>query len=280
MASMHTVIDAMVARLEAEFAGEDLGLCFDVFDIHMWSKVCQLQGTSQGDAGQKLEQALLRHCRRLCQALSLNAVEAAQHLRSAAYLLVREGSDVSAAQGAGHARDNRDLWSQTLQRQWWLSHGPLLRNGPTVVGKDSHLGRLVCFYLSVTDGTGRVERQLGSLLEILNKHDGPMDEDGKTASALMDVHLDGPQTESGMFTRADPGAAPLVPRMPRSRRRGLRQPPWENLGWQFTRFSRECAKLWVQLNGRRFASTYCKSARSKKRPLEGNSPNSPKCLLQ
>jgi len=273
---MHTVVDAMVARLEAEFSGEDLGLCFDVFDIGSWSKVYQLRDKGKEDDAKKLEQSLLRHCRRLCQALQLGAVEAAQELRTAACLLVHQGSDGAAVHGAGYARDNRELWSQTLSRRWWLSHGP--HNGPLVVGHASHFGRLVCFYLSVTDGTGKVERQLGSLLSILNKHDGPMDEDGKTVSALMDVHLDGPQTEAGMFTCDGAERPPAVP--PRSSRRHGRHLPAESRGLQFTKFSRECARLWIQLHGRRFAASYTTiTSRPRKRTLEGASSNVPGDLL-
>lgn len=97
---------------------------------------------------------------------------------------------------------------------------------------------MIAFYVSMAEGTGKVERQLGRLVDILKEHEGPMAEDGQTASALLEVYLDGPKTESALFDK-EPG-----------------QP------WCMGAFGRACQSLYIQLHGRRFSYAYQKRRQS------------------
>ena len=82
-------------------------------------------------------------------------------------------------------------------------------------------------YLGAADSTCGVERDLGALLRILEAHGGPVDEDGTTISYCTELYLDGPSDETGIATLVD---GVLIP----------------------TDFTRECARLWSSVHGRRF----------------------------
>ena len=99
-----------------------------------------------------------------------------------------------------------------------------LTTGPTIV--DTLLPMLE-IYLSASDSTCGLERDLGTLLRILEAHKGPVDEDGTTISYCTELYLDGPDDETGIATIVD----------------GLLMP---------TDYTRECAQLWTSLHGRRF----------------------------
>ena len=75
----------------------------------------------------------------------------------------------------------------------------------------------------LADGTGQVERDLGSLKTVLDVQSGPMSEDGDTASWLVEIFADGPKQVRGGSCHAS----------------GVQRP-----------FTRECAELWVAIYGR------------------------------
>ena len=75
----------------------------------------------------------------------------------------------------------------------------------------------------LADGTGQVERDLGSLKTVLDVQSGPMSEDGDTASWLVEIFADGPKQVRGGSCHAS----------------GVQRP-----------FIRECAELWVAIYGR------------------------------
>ena len=89
--------------------------------------------------------------------------------------------------------------------------------------------------------TGMVESQLGRMVDILKVQEGPMAEDGQTASALLEVYLDGPKTESALFHEDEPG-----------------QP------WCVGAFGRACQSLYIQMLGGRISY-----AHQKHRPSDG-----------
>ena len=95
---------------------------------------------------------------------------------------------------------------------------------------------MVKVYLSALDNTCGIERGLGALKKILDAHVGPMDEDGHTIAYLMDMRLGGPCSESDLAIqpRGDVGElgceAALEP----------------------TDITRDFARLWVKMHGRRF----------------------------
>ena len=101
---------------------------------------------------------------------------------------------------------------------------------------------------------GNLERALGRLVELLGKHNGPLMPDGRTMWSLLEVVLDGPSSEAGVFQRPaalDHHGAP-----------GLAGAPgepgvagaWAKQHFVFTPFARMCAKLWLQRHGRRFGA--------------------------
>ena len=87
------------------------------------------------------------------------------------------------------------------------------------------------FYLATWDGTGAVERGLGQDAAIQKQHVGRRAhecQDADLYSGLLEMHLDGPQTEETMFKSRD-GVLLL------------------------TDFSRSCAQQWLFQHGRRFS---------------------------
>ena len=86
------------------------------------------------------------------------------------------------------------------------------------------------------DTTGTVERNLGCTADLLEKHKGPLSEDGATITALLEYRLDGPKAENDLFTKHSSSHV-LLP----------------------TDFARDAARLWVRAYGRRFRS-YCTRA--------------------
>ena len=92
------------------------------------------------------------------------------------------------------------------------------------------------------DRLGGVERDLASLCKTLEQHQGPTDAEALTASELLELRLDGPQTESDLFTQVSLPASNSGP-LPVAGTGSL----------EFTDYSRACAQLWVDVFGRRFA---------------------------
>ena len=220
---MHVVVRAMIDRLRADFSDGDLNLCFEMFDVRAWRNVKRLLADSQDDSkaqGQKQEQRMQRCCKRLCKALGQDFQGSwAQLQDTLSVLLVGE---LGKREREQENQDNRELWAMALQEGWWSRQGPSVSQQPSSTGSGSvaappvlrcHEGlrRLIQFYLSVTDGTVGIERQLGKLTDMLKKHDGPMNEDGKTLADLMQVHFDGPSTEAGLFKVPDAPAGSRGP---------------------------------------------------------------------
>lgn len=316
MQSMQVVVEAMVSRLHADFSDGDLNLCMEMFDVPTWQKVLRLVGSEDENAAQQgrdLEQRMKKCCKRLCSSLKLNFNEVWPQLRDVlAVLLVQELQRQGDSSGT-----NSEIWALALQDEWWLKQGASLTGHHGHDGSSSWklcdgVRNLIRFYLSLADGTGKLERQLGKLTDMLRKHEGPLNEDGATVAALMQLHFDGPQAESGLFTHPaapatapQPGAGQGGGRGPigstgRSRfnrapggssvstkvacrrggcpsttrrLRGCKQVPQHAAArqeWQFTPFSRECAKLWIEWHGRRFHRKYMGEGKGgKKRPPTG-----------
>ncbi|CAE7648912.1 unnamed protein product, partial [Symbiodinium necroappetens] len=126
--------------------------------------------------------------------------------------------------------DNRLAWSWIV-----LPEGRAKFLG-TNVDVGPHVLHMIFFYLSLHISTTEVERSLGMTLSQLEAHSGPLSQDGSTVAALVELRCNGPQTLEEMFTkvRLPSGDTRLEP----------------------TDFSRRCAKLWVQMFGRRFMCKY------------------------
>ena len=88
----------------------------------------------------------------------------------------------------------------------------------------------------LADGTGQVERDLGSLKTVLDVQSGPMSEDGDTASWLVEIFADGPKSEEEVATRLESSGAGES----------------DAVVLEATPFTRECAEMWVATFHRRF----------------------------
>ena len=202
-------MEAMLGRLQVDLTEDKVMSCMQCFDLKSWLDPSRHVG-------------LKAHCRILQQVLAVDASvlhELSAAAQAAAPL-------VKAADGRGIHVCNRLAWSWTLLPQWRSRHTP------RVPEPSKGFVRLVCFYLAVKLGTGKLERSLGDLVQQLNNHLGPRSEDGSTMAALVEVCLDGPQTAQDLFVRGDNGV--LIP----------------------TEFARECAMAWVRCFGRRFHCRY------------------------
>ena len=88
----------------------------------------------------------------------------------------------------------------------------------------------------LADGTGQVERDLGSLKTVLDVQSWPMSEDGDTASWLVEILADGPKSDEEVATRLESSGAEGS----------------DEVVLEATPFTRECAEMWVATFHRRF----------------------------
>ena len=122
--------------------------------------------------------------------------------------------------------ENRACWSWLLHPSWRAKYAAKLQ-------WTQDCSFLVQFYLSLKMNTTTLERDLGQLLLHLDAHSGPLSSTGSTMASIMEVNIEGPQSEESFF-RPNPDGGPLEP----------------------TEFVRLCAKLWLQHFGRRFRYSY------------------------
>ena len=218
MQAMCDVVDLMLDRLHADLAS-GLSGTLDAFDLAGW----RASSASQSD-GPAVSSTYRDKVTRLVHALKLGRQWDVGQFGKAARALTRH----AAAQDliTNTQVDNRVAWSWLLRPRMRQEICPALQWSP-------ELQMLIAFYVSMVEGTGDVERQLGRMVTILKEHSGPLREDGETVHALLEVQLDGPKKESDMFYKDSEGGT-----------------------WCMTEFSRECQSLYIQLHGRRFSYTY------------------------
>ena len=196
-----TIAADMLDRVAADFGHNDMYMQLEAMDIAAWNLARQQQGN---DDSVKLL-ALRRRARTLHETLRLRWNAADWDVIITAAIRERHPDPTV---------DNRCLWARLLSLPAEAAaQQPALR---------SEL--LVRFYLSLTDGTGEVERLLGRHAAFLARH-GP----GALSEACVEIATEGPADETGLGT-------------PRDGRLLL------------TDFSRQCAQLWVALRGRKFGS--------------------------
>jgi len=191
-----TVVNDMLNRIRADFGDSDLYMQLRAMDVAAWALARQ-QGSDPA-----LHIALRRCARNWHEALGLEWVAADWELVVSAAIRERGGG--------GEKKDNRAVWARVLS----------LADRRAI--KQSEL--LIRFYLSLTDGTGSVERLLGRHASFLHSH-GP----GALAEACLEIATEGPADESEIATRRDGH-------------------------FLLTACSREWAEIWVATRGRRFGS--------------------------
>ncbi len=234
MQAMCDTVDLMLARMDADL-GAELSGDLDVFDLVGWAPLAPERHVNRAGAdgpAASREPRYRAKIMRLAMALKLDRRWDAVQFCAAARALAHAVE--SQVQRTGEKVDNRVAWS------WLLRPGMRSDICPNLQWSDG-LCLLIAFYVSMAEGTGKVERQLGRLVDILKEHEGPMAEDGQTASALLEVYLDGPKTEDALFHREVPG-----------------QP------WCAGAFGRSCQALYIRMHGKRFSYAY-----QKRRPSDG-----------
>ena len=237
MQAMCDVVDLMLDRLQADL-GSGLSGALDVFDLAGWtSSALRPPARSDGpDSPPGISSSYRDKVTRLSDALKLGRGWDLGQFGRAARALTRH----AAAQASKtHAKvDNRVAWS-------WLLRPRMRQEICSTLQWSAELQMLIAFYVSMVEGTGDVERQLGRMVTILKEHSGPLREDGETVHALLEVQLDGPRKESDIFYKDDGGP------------------------WHMTEFGRECQSLFIQLHGRRFSYAYQKRRSAEQRSDQG-----------
>lgn len=251
---MANVVQAMNERLIVDLQNRELGNCMEIFALNAW--IYAFSNSADKELHDVALAALanlgLDHpCRQegandasgtvahmsglVCQlgaALRLEASMCKTDFVAVVRALLPDYTHAAARSPV--ILDYRAVWSLVLDPKWRCQRGLQLQSK---VG----IELLISFYLSTKDGTSTVERQLGTLTDILQKHDGSLAKDGSTAEALTEVCVDGPQEEQEVFGKASGGQHTASNTRPQ---------------WQFTEFSRQCADLYISHFGRRFACTY------------------------
>ena len=192
------IVEDCLERLRVDF-GTDLYMTLEALDIRAW----------HGATGQR-SLALRAKARQLCEALGVTFIWETWHKAIRSVELVRRSSPDP------DNIDNRALWTTALA----ASQG---------TGHVKAYAPIVKFFASITDGTGSIERFLGSHASFLAHHQGGPD--NHMAAVCLEIAKEGPAREEDLFEK-DP-----------AREGVLLLTPW----------SRKCCQLWRSLHGRRFA---------------------------
>ena len=162
-----------------------------------------------------------RHSHRLFDVWRLDSDAAITQLEGVVAKLVQDNRE---AVDSGNVDDNRTIWVQALRPQFGISI--------------NRVEEVIRIYMAALDGTCGVERDLGTLLRVLEAHSGPVDEDGNTISHCVTVLLDGPEKKEEVAHLPS-----LVGGSGSCQDDHLLLP---------TDFSRDCGRHWLSAHGRRF----------------------------
>ena len=192
------VVEDCLQRLRVDF-GADLYMTLESMDVRAWA----------GATGPR-QLALRAKARQLCEALGVtftwetwrDAIRSVERLR-------RKSPDPE-------NMDNRILWTHALSAS---------RDEDSI----NIYTPLVTFFASITDGTGSIERYLGSHASFLEHHQGGPD--NHMAEVCLEIAKEGPAREDLLFHKDLDCQGVLL------------LTPW----------SRKCCQLWRGLHGRRFA---------------------------
>ncbi len=240
LARVHLVTDVMIARIGAELPCDTLVDCCQAFDLVVWDAEWNL-AAPRSDRAEKL----LDKTARLLRALQLGVAEGLAQFEAA---MPRALEVWRRHRIGGGVMDNRDVWGRIFAEN---------------TGATQALHHFLRFYLSVSDGTGTLERNLGQLLRVLGSHKGSLDQLGMSQSNALEVLIDGPATEDAIFypAAACPGAAAACP----GPAGGVSPSEWLSgapLGRHAqlqemmlpTEFGKVCATVWLACHGRRFSA--------------------------
>jgi hypothetical protein len=211
--AIRSVTETMVARVMVELSLEDIAVLFTAFSLRRWHGAI-----AEARQGRTADLDRLReHTRLMFTAWRIpvdwrsgvRALESSAHHLCGLY---------STELRSGSAIDNRTAWARVVAGDWELYNDVPLLN------------RIIRIYLVTMDSTCGIERDFSCLVNILEKHRGPLADTGSTVSHLVDVTLDGPVIESDIGTHRFGDTSPLEP----------------------TSLCNDFAKKWIDLHGRRF----------------------------
>ena len=188
MDSMCQVVQAMLKRVHADLAEDEIAVSLQAFNLETWQKQNQHR--------------MLKSCfLKLCKLFGGEDRNAVHSLAAAAKVLAqvfqaskRHDVDVT----------NRIAWSWVLCPRWrslYMSKTPW----------SPQCQQVVEFYIALKLNTTSLERDLGELLAQLSAHSGPLSSCGSTIAAILEVSLDGPKTEADFFLPSERPGGPLVP---------------------------------------------------------------------
>ena len=225
LAEMRSIVSDVVARLQADFHENDLYMCLGALDLAEWQEAMgdSMPTTSVvgGEAGAGVDKSavklalLRRKAKRLCEALGAPfSFESWKKAVGVALETPPAPSPAASSDSADLLPDNRPTWSRVMAESAVLGETGLLP--------------VVQFYLSLSDGTGDVERGLGTHADFLKHHEGAREGEVSMAEVCLEIVSEGPSSEGELFEVGPCGELLL------------------------TEFSRECANLWLAQYGRRF----------------------------
>ena len=215
MVQVKGVVRDALARLEADFSPNSLYLCFEVFDLAAWHTIMH---SDQNRYDSPQSQKLLTKGKILFKALGLEWKE--RSFYKAVQIVLGCRSLVTSATPK-HVR-NRATWAAALAAS--QGHDPICEKDELLWAEPA-----LRFYWSYRDGTGDVERLLGSHLRFERGHPAA-DQNDDSTEICMELKAAGPRHEGEIAEHGEGGVLLL------------------------TDFSRECAKLWREFFGTRFAS--------------------------
>ena len=202
MQEIGQIVEDCLDRLRVDFGGNDLYMALEAMDITAWSGATGPRGT-----------ALRGKARTLCSALGVpytwetwrETIRFVERLR-------RQSTEQQPL-------DSRRLWCMALAAS---------RGGSQEKNVHTY-APLITFFASITDGTGSVERFLGTHAAFLNHHVGGPDHE--MAAICVEVAREGPTSENEICAKESDRPEVLL----------------------LTEWSRRCCQLWASLHGRRFA---------------------------
>jgi hypothetical protein len=219
MRDMHACIAATKERMAAEFSEVDLYMCMDVYDLDEWLHLFPLAPSqSLLSTGTIRVLRLQRNLRKIFEYYSTEhrsiddwALVVAIAMRHRRRLLSERPE-----RSPEHGLDHRISWALSLSE---------------IAQAHPWAEVVVRAYLAWIDGTGSVERGLGTHTAVLASHAGPRSHTSKDAIEMAtEVRLDGPAHSTCISYESASGA--LVA----------------------GRFVKDCAALWLRIRGRRFGS--------------------------
>jgi len=190
LSQIRSATEDLFGRLDADFDDNDLYMALGIFDLTEWAANQSTRASPPGDVDPSVQApppsarapppgddasrarrlALSSKARRLCEALGVDydSTDWTAAVRCA----------LAHRKTLGFPEDNRRVWAHIARqvRFAWLSP-------------------VIAFYVSMQDGTGNIERDLGRHANLLAHHVGTAPGDQTVLSSCLELALDGPKTE-------------------------------------------------------------------------------------